>query len=267
MAEGAEVKVLMIGDVVGGPGRRILQRELKRLRAAHGIDTVIATAENCAAGSGITAALAQEIFAAGADAITLGDHTWGQKEFAGQIAGVERLVRPANYAPECPGRGWTLVTLPTFRFAVVNVQGRVFMSPVDCPFKAMDRVLAEIPKDVPVFVDFHAEATSEKITLGHYLDGRVTAVVGTHTHVQTSDALVLPKGTAYLTDLGMTGPYVSSIGRDLKPVTRKFLTGMPSRFDVAEGPCVLEGAIVEFDAATKKAANIETIRIRETSNA
>ena len=137
------------------------------------------------------------------------------------------------------------------------------MNPADCPFKAADRVLAEIPKDVPVFVDFHAEATSEKITMGHYLDGRVTALVGTHTHVQTSDACLLPKGTAYLTDLGMTGPYLSSIGRDLKPVTRRFLTGMPSRFDVAEGPCVLEGAVIDFDPATKKAAFITTLRLRE----
>ena len=261
------MKILMIGDVVGGPGRRILQRELKRLKAERGVDAAVVNAENCAAGSGITAALANEIFESGADAITLGDHTWGQKEFAGQIAGVDRLVRPANYAAECPGRGWCLVTMPTFRFAVVNVQGRVFMNPVDCPFKAMDRILAEIPKDVPVFVDFHAEATSEKITLGYYLDGRVTAVVGTHTHVQTSDAWVLPKGTAYLTDLGMTGPYVSSIGRDLKPVTRKFITGMPSRFEVAEGPSVLEGAVIEFNAADRKAVRIETIRIREVPNA
>jgi metallophosphoesterase (TIGR00282 family) len=153
--------------------------------------------------------------------------------------------------------------MPTFRFAVVNVQGRVFMNPVDCPFKAMDRVLNEMPKDVPVFVDFHAEATSEKITMGYYLDGRVTAMVGTHTHVQTSDAQVLPGGTGYLTDLGMTGPYISSIGRDLKPVTRKFVTGMPSRFDVAEGPCVLEGALITFDPATKKASSVETVRIRE----
>ena len=257
------MRILMIGDVVGGPGRRILQRELKRLKAEKGAVAAIVNAENCAAGSGITAALANEIFDAGADAITLGDHTWGQKEFPGQIAGVERLVRPANYAADCPGRGWTLVTGPTFRFAVVNVEGRVFMNPVDCPFKAMDRVLAEIPKDVPAFVDFHAEATSEKITMGYYLDGRVTALVGTHTHVQTSDALVLPKGTAYLTDLGMTGPYVSSIGRDWRPVTRKFLTGMPSRFEVAEGPCVLEGALIEFDPAAKKAVSIEPFRVRE----
>ena len=260
------MKILMIGDVVGGPGRRILQRELKGLKASRGIDAAVVNAENCAAGSGITAALAKEVFEAGADAITLGDHTWGQKEFAGQIAGLDRLVRPANYPPECPGRGWCLVTMPTFRFAVANVQGRVFMNPVDCPFKTMDRLLNEIPKDVPVFVGFHAEATSEKITFGYYLDGRVTAVVGTHTHVQTSDALVLPKGTAYLTDLGMTGPYVSSIGRDLRPVTKKFVTGMPSRFEVAEGPCVLEGAVIDFDPATKKAVSIETVRIREPLN-
>ena len=261
------MKLLMVGDVVGGPGRRILQRELKRLKADRGVDAAVVNAENCAAGSGITAALAKEIFEAGADAITLGDHTWGQKEFAGQIAGIANLVRPANYASECPGRGWALVTMPTFRFAVVNLQGQVFMNPVDNPFKTIDRVLAEIPKDVPVFVDFHAEATSEKMTMGYCLDGRVTAIVGTHTHVQTSDAQVLPKGTAYLTDLGMTGPYVSSIGRDLKPVTRKFMTGMPSRFEVAEGPCVLEGAIIEFDAVAKVATGINLVRVREQSHA
>ena len=257
------MKILMIGDVVGGPGRKIFQREIPRLRRELGLSAVIVNAENCAAGSGITSALAKDFLASGADAITLGDHTWGQKEFAGQIESCDRVVRPANYASECPGKGWRLITLPTFSFAVVNVQGRVFMGAVDCPFKAMDRVLNEIPKNVPVFVDFHAEATSEKITLGYYLDGRVTALVGTHTHVQTSDALVLPQGTAYLTDLGMTGPYVSSIGRDLKPVTKKFITGLPSRFDVAEGPCVLEGAVIDFDPATKVASAIETVRIRE----
>ena len=257
------MKIMMIGDVVGSPGRKIFEREVPRLKKERGIGAVVVNAENCAAGSGITAALSKSFFDAGADVITLGDHTWGQKEFAGQIGALERVIRPGNFPPECPGRGWCLVTMPTFRFALVNVQGRVFMNPVDCPFKAMDRALNEIPKDVPVFVDFHAEATSEKITLGHYLDGRVTAIVGTHTHVQTSDAMLLPKGTAYLTDLGMTGPYISSIGRDLKPVTRRFITGMPSRFDVAEGPCVLEGAIVEFDPATGKALSIETVRVRE----
>ena len=257
------MRILMIGDVVGGPGRKIFTREVPRLRAERHLDAVVVNAENCAAGSGITAALAKEFFDAGADAITLGDHTWGQKEFAGQIGSVERLVRPANYPSECPGKGWCLVTMPTFRFAVVNLQGRVFMNPVECPFKTLDRVLNEIPKDVPVFVDFHAEATSEKITLGYYADGRVTALVGTHTHVQTSDAIVLPKGTAYLTDLGMTGPYVSSIGRDLKPVTKRFITGLPGRFEVAEGPSVLEGAVIEFDPVTKTASSVETLRIRE----
>ena len=257
------MKILMIGDVVGSPGRKIFRREIPRIRAERDIGAVIVNAENCAAGSGLTAALAKEFFDAGADAITLGDHTWGQKEFAGQIGGLDRVVRPANFAAECPGKGWCMVQMPTFRFAIINMQGRVFMQSVDCPFKTLDRVLTEIPKDVPVFVDFHAEATSEKITFGYFADGRVTAVVGTHTHVQTSDAIVLPKGTAYLTDLGMTGPYISSIGRDLKPVTKKFVTGMPSRFDVAEGPSVLEGAIVEFDPVSKKASAIETIRVRE----
>lgn len=259
------MRMIMIGDVVGSPGRRMLRQELKRLRDSLGVGAVVVNAENCAAGSGMTAALASEIFEAGADAITLGDHTWGHKEFVGQIASVENLVRPVNFPPECPGRGWCVVTMPTFRFVVVNVEGRVFMNPVDCPFKAMDRALSEIPKDLPVFVDFHAEATSEKMTMGHYLDGRVTAVVGTHTHVQTSDAMLLPKGTAYLTDLGMTGPYVSSIGRDLKPVTRKFVTGIPARFEVADGPCTMEGALIDFDPSTKRASAIETFRVRENA--
>ena len=258
------MKILLLGDIVGGPGRKILGRELKRIRAELGVSAVVANAENTAAGSGLTAALAAELIGVGVDAMTLGDHTWGQKEFAGQIGALDRVVRPANYPSECPGRGWCMVTTPTARFAVVNVLGRVFMQPVDCPFKAIDRILAEIPKDVPVLVDFHAEATSEKITFAHYLDGRVAAVVGTHTHVQTSDAILLPKGTAYITDLGMTGPYISSIGRDLKPVTKKFITGMPSRFEVAEGPCVIEGAVVDLDPATRRAASIESFRFRET---
>ena len=257
------MKILMIGDIVGSPGRKIFKREVPRIKREMGVNAVIANAENCAAGSGITAALAKELFEAGADAITLGDHTWGQKEFAGQIDSVDKLVRPVNFPSECPGKGWRIITMPTFRFAVINALGRVFMQPADCPFKAIDRALQEIPKDIPVFVDFHAEATSEKITMGYYLDGRVTAVAGTHTHVQTSDSIVLPKGTAYITDLGMSGPYVSSIGRDLKPVTKKFISGMPARFEVANGPSVLEGAIIEFDPVTKKALSIEALRVRE----
>lgn len=257
------MKILMVGDVVGSPGRRILKEHLPRIRRELGVAAVVVNAENCAAGSGITAPLAEEIFKAGADAITLGDHVWGQKEFATQIARVQNLVRPANLPPESPGKGWTLVTTPICRFAVLNLLGRVFMGPVDCPFHAADAALRAMPKDVPVFVDFHAEATSEKITLAHYLSGRVTAVVGTHTHVQTSDAVVLPGGTAFQTDLGMTGPWHSSIGRDFKPVLQKFMTGIPARFDVAEGPSTLEGAVITFDSVTRKASDITPFRHRE----
>ena len=257
------MKILMVGDVVGSPGRRILKENLPRIRRELGVAAVIVNAENCAAGSGITAPLAEEIFKAGADAITLGDHVWGQKEFPGQIGRLANIVRPANLPPESPGKGWTLVTTPICRFAVLNLMGRVFMGPVDCPFHAADAALRAMPKDVPVFVDFHAEATSEKITLAHYLAGRVTAVVGTHTHVQTSDAVVLPGGTAFQTDLGMTGPWHSSIGRDFKPVLQKFVTGLPARFDVAEGPSTLEGAVVTFDPATRTASDISPFRYRE----
>lgn len=257
------MKILMLGDVNGAPGRRMLKEHVKRLRRELGLAAVIVNAENAAAGNGLTAALAGEIFDCGVDAITLGDHTWGQKEFASEIDRLSNVVRPANGGAGQPGKGWTLVTTPLCRFAIMNMLGRIFMNPADCPFRTADDCLREMPKDVPVFVDFHAEATSEKITFGHYLDGRVTAVVGTHTHVQTSDAIVLQNGTAYITDLGMCGPYVSSIGRDLKPVLKKFLTGMPSRFAIAEGPATLEGAVVEFDPKTRRASSIEALRIRE----
>ena len=257
------MKILMIGDVVGSPGRRILKEKLPQLRRELGLGAVVVNAENAAAGSGLTVALGNEILKMGVDAITLGDHTWGQKEFAPTIGQLANTVRPANFPPSAPGKGWCLVTTPLFRFCVLNLLGRVFMNPVDCPFRAADAALNEMPKDVPVFVDFHAEATSEKIALAHYLDGRVTAVVGTHTHVQTSDALVLPGGTAFQCDLGMTGPWYSSIGRNFKPVLQKFLTGVPARFDVADGPATLEGAVITFDPATRKASAIEPFRYRE----
>ncbi len=257
------MKILMLGDIVGSPGRRIFKERVQGLRRELGLAAVVVNAENAAAGSGLTVPLAKEIFEAGADAITLGDHAWGQKEFAPTIGQLKDIVRPANFPPSAPGKGWTLVTTPICRFAVLNLIGRVFMGPADCPFRAADAALNEMPKDVPVFVDFHAEATSEKIALASYLDGRVMAVVGTHTHVQTSDAMILPGGTAFLSDLGMTGPWRSSLGRDLKPVLQKFLTGVPARFDVAGGPATLEGAVVTFDPATRKAVDISTFRFRE----
>lgn len=263
MSRQMQAKILMIGDVVGSPGRRILKERLDGLRKELALAAVVVNGENAAAGNGITVPLAKEILAAGADAITLGDHGWAQKEFVSTIGQLPNIVRPANWPASAPGKGWCIVSTPLFRFAVVNLIGRVFMNPVDCPFLAADRILNEIPRDLPVFVDFHAEATSEKIALAKYLDGRVTAVVGTHTHVQTSDAFVFPGGTAFQTDLGMTGPWFSSIGRDFTPVLQKFLTGVPARFDVAEGPATLEGAVIAFDPATRRATSIEPFRFRE----
>ena len=253
----------MLGDVNGGPGRAILHERLRALRSELGVAAVVANGENAAAGNGLTVPLARELVESGVDVITLGDHAWGQKDLVGTIGQCPQILRPANGGPGQPGRGWDVFTTPTARFAVVNLIGRVFMGPADCPFRAIDEILKAVPKDVPVLVDFHAEATSEKISFAYYLDGRVAAVVGTHTHVQTSDARVLEKGTAFITDLGMCGPYVSSIGRDLEPVLHKFLTGMPSRFEIARGPSTLEGAVVEIDPATRLAKSITPLRIRD----
>lgn len=258
------MKVLLVGDIVGGPGRRVFKQVVARLRAASAMHAVVANAENVAAGNGITLELAEDLFKSGADVLTLGDHVWGQKELEQTLAREKRIVRPANFAPGCPGQGVTTVQTPLGPLTVINLMGRVFMGPSDCPFRAVDAILKTVPGGVPVLVDFHAEATSEKIAMGLHLDGRVAAVVGTHTHVQTSDARVLAGGTAYLTDLGMTGPLNGVIGREPEPVLRKFLTGMPSRFEVAKGPAVLEGAIIEIDATTLKATGITLVREYET---
>jgi metallophosphoesterase (TIGR00282 family) len=258
------VKILLVGDIVGGPGRRVFKQVVARLRSAGAVHAVVANAENAAAGNGLTLEMAEELFAAGADALTLGDHAWGQKEFDRTLERDKRIVRPANFAPGCPGQGMATVQTPLGPLTIINLIGRVFMSPYDCPFRAADALLKSAPGGVPVLVDFHAEATSEKIALGLHLDGRVAAVVGSHTHVQTSDAKLLPRGTAYLTDLGMTGPVNGVIGREAEPVLRKFLTGLPSRFEVAKGPAVLEGAIIEIDPATHQAKGIVLVREVET---
>ncbi len=258
------MKVLLVGDIVGGPGRRVFKQVVARLRAASAMHAVVANAENVAAGNGITLELAEDLFKSGADVLTLGDHVWGQKELEQTLAREKRIVRPANFAPGCPGQGVTTVQTPLGPLTVINLMGRVFMGPSDCPFRAVDAILKTVPGGVPVLVDFHAEATSEKIAMGLHLDGRVAAVVGTHTHVQTSDARILAGGTAYLTDLGMTGPLNGVIGREPEPVLRKFLTGMPSRFEVAKGPAVLEGATIEIDATTLKATGITLVREYET---
>lgn len=255
------MKLLLVGDIVGNPGRRIFKTAVRHLRDKSAVHGVVANAENAAAGSGITAALAEELLEAGADLLTLGDHVWNQKEAAALLARDRRLIRPANMTSQAPGHGWATVQTPLGPVVVVSLLGRVFMPPIDCPFAAIDALLPTIPGGAPIIVDFHAEATSEKIAMGWHLAGRVAAVVGTHTHVQTNDAKILPGGTAYLTDLGMTGPVNSVIGRDIKPVLQKFTTGMPARFEVAKGPAALEGAIIELDRTSGRASAITPVRL------
>ncbi len=259
------MRILVIGDVVGGPGRRILARALPGLRERHRFDAVVVNAENAAGGRGLTLPLAEELFAVGADVLTLGDHVWDQREFAGQIDRDPRLVRPANLPPGCPGRGWTTVATPAGPLTVVSLLGRVFMGPAaDCPFRCADALLRALPAPTgPVLVDLHAEATSEKIAMGWHLDGRVAAVIGSHTHVQTADERILPRGTACLSDLGMTGPERSILGRNVDAVLRRFMTGMPQRFDVADGPAVLEGLRLELHPATGRCRRLARLRLRE----
>ena len=215
------MKVLMVGDIVGSPGRRAFARVATRMREAGKVQFVVANAENSAGGKGLTLPLAEELFAAGADVLTLGDHTWDRRELQTTIDRESRIVRPANFAPGCPGQGHTTVRTGSGEaVTVINVVGRVFMGLYDCPYRTMDGILVKMAGSSGIIlVDFHAEATSEKIIMGRYLDGRVSAVVGTHTHVQTSDETILPKGTAYITDLGMTGPKDSAIGRELESTT------------------------------------------------
>lgn len=256
------IRVLHIGDIVGAPGRRIFARLIPQLRKEWKLDAVIANAENAAAGRGITPALADELLAAGADILTLGDHAWDQKEIIPYLMREPRIIRPANFAPDCPGKGWALIDLPSGkRLAVLSLIGRIYMPPAECPFRTADAALKLIPTPL-VFAEIHAEATSEKIALGRYLEGRVTSLVGTHTHVQTSDDAVLPNGTAYLTDLGMTGPKDSVLGRDVQSVLKKFITGMPSKFEIAEEDVALEGALITADPATGRATAIKRVRER-----
>ena len=256
------MKILFIGDVVGAPGRRILKSMVARVRHEGTVHAIIVNGENAAAGNGITSTLADEMFDYGIDAMTLGDHVWDQKEVGSYLDKERRIVRPLNLPRGCPGRGWTSVPTEFGPLHIVSLLGRVFMDyPYESPFAAMDDLLAgPLPRNGITLVDFHAEATSEKICMGWYLDGRVSAVVGTHTHVQTSDARILPQGTAYITDLGMTGPRDSVIGRDVVPVTQRFTTSIPARFEVAGGPAVIEGALITLNRTTGKATSIASFR-------
>ncbi len=255
------MKILFIGDIVGGPGRRAVAALVPRLRAQHGLHVVIANGENSAGGSGITPATAAEIFAGGVDVITSGDHLWDQKEVTVLLDKEPRFLRPLNYPPGTPGRGshvYQLAGLPPF--AVMNVQGRVFMSALDDPFTLAAAEVARLRTSTPIiFVDMHAEATSEKIALARMLDGRVSALVGTHTHVQTADEQIFPGGTAFLCDAGFTGPHESVLGREIEPVIKRFVTCTPQRFAVAKERVLLQGAVVEIDDATGKAVGIQRV--------
>lgn len=253
--------MLFIADVVGQPGRRAVATLLPILKEQHGIHMVIANGENSAGGSGITPKTAAELFSAGVDVITTGDHLWDQKEVTMLLHEERRFLRPLNYPPGTPGHGSTIYNPAEGpRVGVINLQGRTFMPPLDNPFAVILPEVERLAQTTPIiFVDFHAEATSEKVAMVRLLDGRISALVGTHTHVQTADEFIFPGGTAFLCDGGFTGPHDSVIGREVEPVLKRFLTSMPQRFEVASGRVLLQGALIEIDATTGKAANIQRI--------
>jgi metallophosphoesterase (TIGR00282 family) len=253
-------RLLFIGDIVGRPGRDIVEARVRGLRSELGIDFVVANAENAAAGAGITGTLAEAILGSGVDALTLGDHVWDQRGWEREIGQAGRVCRPANLPSACPGRDHLIVESGGLRLAIFTVLGRQYLGlKADCPFLTADRMLEALKgKADAVLVEVHAEATSEKQALGWHLDGRATAVLGTHTHVPTADAAVLPKGTAFICDVGMTGPYAGVLGRETAPVVARFLDGMPRRFEVATGDVRLSGALVDFDR-TGKASRIELV--------
>jgi len=256
------MKILLIGDIVGSPGREAIKTLVVPLKQELGIDFVVANAENASGGSGITSKVAVELFASGVDVITSGDHIWKKPEIFELINQEERILRPLNFPSGAPGRGAKVFKSRTgIKIGVVNLQGRVFMEALECPFKAALKAAEELAVETKIIiVDIHAEATSEKVALGWYLDGKVSAIFGTHTHIQTADEKILPQGTAYITDVGMTGPYDSVIGRRVEDVLTRFLSSIPVRFQVAEGNIQLHGALVEIDEATGKARSILRIQ-------
>ena len=260
------IKILVIGDIVGKPGRKILLDKLPKLITAWELAFVIANGENAAGGSGLTPETMDEILKAGVDCITSGDHVWKKKEIVPILSKDHRILRPENYGERAAGSGVGLYKTRTgHEIGVVNVLGRVFMKPCDCPFKAAEKVVTSLSlKAKMIFVDVHAEATSEKVAMGWMLDGRVSAVYGTHTHVQTADERVLPKGTAYITDLGMTGPYASVLGREVDRVLQAILTQMPCTFDVARDDVRMGGALVTVDTDTGRAVDIQRVMVKET---
>jgi 2',3'-cyclic-nucleotide 2'-phosphodiesterase len=256
------VRLLFIGDVVGRPGRDALEARLPALRKELDVDVCVVNGENVADGAGITPRLAHRILGAGADAITLGNHTWRRPEIGAMLEADDRIVRPANFSASAPGRGLTVVRAPGGAVAVVNVMGSLYLEPAASMWESIDDLVTQARElAAVVLVDVHAEATSEKVALASWLDGRVTAVLGTHTHVQTADARILPKGTAAMTDVGMTGPHDSVIGVRTELATHRMRTGMPVRFETADGGVRIEGALVSCDAQTGRATAIEAVRV------
>ena len=251
------MNILAIGDIIGKPGRNAVKEILPGLCDEHNIDLVVGNGENAAGGLGLTPGTAEDLFDSGVDVITSGNHIWTHNDIIPYLNGELAILRPLNYPPINPGRGYLVKS----NVLIVNLVGRVFMGHVDCPFRAMDQLLVEFEhKSIPIIVDFHAEATSEKVALGRYLDGRVSAVVGTHTHVGTADARILPGGTAYVTDIGMVGPRDSVIGDDPDAVIKRFLTQIPGRLSVGKGEVSFDAILVELDEKTGKALDIQRIQ-------
>jgi len=248
--------ILVVGDIIGRPGRQAVHQLLPGLKQQYGLDLVIANAENAAGGLGLTLAVAKELFDAGVNVLTSGNHIWAQKEIIPYLDGEMPILRPLNYPPGVPGKGYIVNN----QVMVVNLMGRTFIGNFDCPFRAMDQLLAELKHKPPVIiVDFHAEATSEKVAMGRYLDGRVSAVLGTHTHVGTIDARLLPQGTAYITDIGMSGPMDSVIGDDAEAVIQRFLTGIPYRLSVGKGKTIFNAVMVTVADDSGRAISIDRI--------
>jgi len=255
------VRILFIGDIVGEPGRKAVKALVPVLRERLRLAAVVANGENAAGGSGITPKVAEEIFAAGVDVITSGDHLWDQKEVTALLAAEARFLRPLNYPPDTPGQGtgvYELEGVPPF--AVVNAQGRTFMRDLDNPFPVAGEVVEKLRRQTPVVLfDFHAEATSEKIAMGRWLDGKASAVVGTHTHVQTADEQIFPGGTAFICDVGFTGAHESVLGREIEPVLRRFLTYQPQKFKVAKRRVLLQGVLLDIDEQSGRAQSIQRV--------
>jgi len=256
------MKIMMIGDVYGEPGRAALTKLLPKLRDQHRVDFTVVNVENSAGGFGVTQPIAESVLDLGVDVMTTGNHVWDKKETVSYIVKENRLLRPANYPEGTPGAGYITVKAGPHRVTVINLMGRVFMNPIDCPFRKVEAILESVGGETPIrLVDFHCEATSESIAMGWWLDGKVSAVVGTHRHVQTADERVLPGGTAYITDLGMTGPTDGVIGVDREQILQRFLYQMPMRFETAKGPTALHGVVITVDPDTGRASAIERLRI------